>query len=314
MTARRKKPAGADTADKPIDRAAGLIDDALDILISQLEAGHSEQLQAYLAAMPKFRAYSFNNIMLILAQQPAAQHVAGYRTWRKLNRQVRKGERGIIVIAPMVYKKKEGERSTDRDDGDAPSVIRGFRAVHVFDISQTNGEPLPSISTQAGDPGQYIEQLERFITGHGITLNEAEDLGGADGVSKGGEIVIRSGMHPARRFAVLAHEVAHELMHKDPATRPVEKETRELEAEAVAHVVCYASGLDPGQASSDYIQLYSGDKHGLLASLEAIRRTARIVIDGIDGDNGGKSIPHAATTLGRVQRNRERAVYAMSGD
>ena len=281
MTGRRQTRAASDTPEKPIDRAGRLIDDALDTLIAELEAGHSEQLQAYLAAMAQFRSYSFNNIMLILAHQPDASHVAGYRTWRKLNRQVRKGERGITVIAPMIYKKERENPDANRDDAGAARVIRGFRAVHVFDISQTDGEPLPAINGQQGDPGDHLRQLRAFTEGLGITLGEEDDLGGADGVSKGGEIVVRSGLPPAQQFSVLAHEVAHELMHKDPATRPTEKKVRELEAEAVSHAVCYACDLDPGRASSDYIQLYNGSKDDLVASVEVIRAASARILDGL---------------------------------
>ena len=110
----------------------------------------------------------------------------------------------------------------------------------------------------AGDPGIYMQRITAFIASLGIALDYADDLAGADGLSKKGQIVIRSGQTPATEFSVLVHELAHERLHQGP-TRAGTKTTRELQAEAVAFTVCSAIGLETGTASADYIRLYNGD-------------------------------------------------------
>src|SRR5688572_15977063 len=118
----------------------------LDDLAAQLEGGKSESLITFLDAMARFHSYSFGNVMMILAQKPDAKRVAGLRTWNQLGRFVRKGEKGIGIFAPMRFKADENPK-TGETDGDRI----GFRVVHVFDISQTDGEPLPETENVAGD-------------------------------------------------------------------------------------------------------------------------------------------------------------------
>lgn len=118
----------------------------------------------------------------------------------------------------------------------------------------------------------------------GITLEYAEDLGGAEGRSAGGGITLRSGQQPAEKFATLVHELAHERLHHGEDRKSIPKRVRELEAEAVAFAVCRWAGLDPLQASSDYIQLYHGDMDALSASLGRIQTTAAGIIRGLTGD------------------------------
>ncbi len=265
------------------------VDASLDRLAESLDTGTSDQMKVFLAAMGRFHSYSFQNLMLILSQYPEATRVAGFHTWRKFGRTVKKGEKGIAIFAPMRIKKK-GEDQEDRpakmpssakaDDSD--STLLRFRVVHVFDVSQTEGEPLPEPARVSGDPSGVIDALKSVIAARGIELVEDADLGGADGVSTGGRIKIRGGLAPAAAFGVLAHELAHELLHQTEAKedRPP-KTVRETEAEAVAHVVCDAVGLDVGSASSDYIGLYQGDRETLAASLTRIQKTACGIIDGV---------------------------------
>jgi len=213
-------------------------------------------------------------------QKPDAAHVAGFRAWQKLGRHVKKGEHGIAIMAPVVYRKKAQENSEDKDRDAEREMIATFKAAYVFDISQTEGKPLPEFARAKGDPGSYLERLERFVSGRGIKL-ERGDLRIAEGVSIGGTILLKASLVPADAFSVLVHELAHELLHQDPSNRPKERTVREAEAEAVAYVVCQGIGLDVNTASSDYIQLYDGDRKTLMASLERIQRTAAEILEGV---------------------------------
>ena len=257
--------------------ASKLATSALDRLADALSAGHSEALTAFLSAAGRFHSYSFRNVMLIAMQRPEATRVAGFNAWRKLGRFVKKGEHGIVIVAPIVFKR---EADTTDDGRSTDSTQLRFKAAYVFDVSQTDGEPLPELGETAGDPGTYAARLITFIESLGITLSYADDLGGADGLSKKGEIVVRSGQAPAAEFSVLAHELAHELLHAGES-RPATKTVRELEAEAVAFAVCSGIGLEATTPASDYIQLHKGDKDLLAQSLDAIQKTAARILEAI---------------------------------
>src|SRR4051794_27747031 len=127
--------------------------EAVDFLVAALESGHSEVLTAYLGAMARFHTYSFGNIMLIARQKPDATNVAGLRTWNSLGRFVKRGEKGIFILAPMIGKKrdKEQEPTTEGDDkSNCEARLYGFRAVYVFDVTQTEGKDLPALTEVNG--------------------------------------------------------------------------------------------------------------------------------------------------------------------
>lgn len=260
------------------EQAKQIADQALTDLATALEQSRSDTLTAYLDAMSRFHSYSFGNIMLIAAQRPDATHVAGFNAWKKLGRFVQKGEKGIVIIAPMRIKPK-GDAEPAEDDEDR-TILR-FRAVHVFDISQTDGDPLPEFARVDGDPGSATERIRAMISTHGIKLEITNDLGSADGASYGGLIKIRPGLSPAEEFSVLVHEFAHELLHRGERRQQLSKTVRETEAEAVAYVVSQAVGLETGSAAADYIQLYAGDAETLAESLDHIQATAAMIIDGV---------------------------------
>lgn len=251
--------------------------EALAKLTSDLEQGKSEALTRYLAVMAKFHRYSFGNIMLILSQRPDASHVAGFRTWLSVKRWVKKGEKGIVIVAPMMLKARDNETTSDEP---GKPIVR-YKAVYVFDISQTDGEALPQTDTTQGDPGHYLPRLRTFTTSLGIKLSNEPCPDGALGVSKGGEIRIISGLPPAQEFEVLAHELAHELLHHGSEAVRGTKTVRETEAEAVAFVVCHAVGLQTGTAASDYIQLFQGTKETLADSLDRVQKTANRILEAI---------------------------------
>ena len=245
--------------------------DALDTLAALLDEGHSDQLTALLKSMARFHKYSWHNVSLIASQCPTATRVAGFHTWRTMGRFVRKGEKGIAILAPIV-----GRRDSDAAENDSKRIL-GFRAAYVFDLAQTDGEPLPEAAEASGDPGSKTAALRAAILERGITVESADDLGGALGTSAGGRIQILNGLSSAEELVVLAHEYAHELLHRAD-DRPASRDTRELEAEAVAFVVGEAIGLDVGQSSRDYIHLYRGDREALAGSLDRIQRAASVIL------------------------------------
>ncbi len=137
--------------------------DALEMLARLLDQGHSEQLTALLKTMARFHQYSWHNVSLIACQRPTATRVAGFQTWRSLKRHVRKGEKGIAILAPILGRRdREGEVDQTR-------VVVGFRAAYVFDVEQTDGEPLPATSDASGDPGDKTAWLKAAIQYHAST-------------------------------------------------------------------------------------------------------------------------------------------------
>lgn len=256
-----------------------LVERGVRELNEALAAGKSDRLQQYLNVMARFPRYSFNNCMLIALQFPEAQLIQGFHAWRKLGRTVKKGEKGIGIIAPMVGKKKD-EDAKANEDGE--KSIFGFKVVHVFDVSQTEGDDLPEFAEVSGDPGENIPAVESLIREWGIELVYEEIPCGADGLSKKGMIVIDPDLEPAKRLLTLVHEASHERLHADAHRRKETTKTiRETEAEAVAHVVCQALGLNTLEHCADYIQLYNGDAEVFAKSMEYIQKTAAEILAGI---------------------------------
>jgi antirestriction protein ArdC len=262
------------------NRAREVSKQAFNELVEAVEAGKSQKLVEYLKAMGRFHNYSLGNVILIGFQRPDATHVAGFRTWQKLGRHVKKNEKGIAIMAPIVWRKKAMHADNEDQQESKEETALAFKTAYVFDVSQTDGKPLPEFAQTQGDPGIYTERLERFISGRGIKL-ERSNLRIAEGISIGGTILLKASLAPAEEFSVLVHETAHEMLHLDPANRPEDKTVREAEAEAVAFVVCYGIGLNTNSASSDYIQLYNGDKETLMESLGRIQRTAAEILDAV---------------------------------
>jgi antirestriction protein ArdC len=243
---------------------------ATEQLLAALQSGHSEALTAYLKAIGRFHRYSLHNVLLIALQKPNASYVAGFRRWNELGRFVKKAEKGIMILAPMVRRKAQNSDDDDRES----SRIAGFRAAYVFDISQTDGKELPQIGLVEGDPCAYSDRLRRFAAEQGISIEYSENIAPARGTSYGGRVVILPSQSAAEEFSTLAHELAHELLHRGDRRASTNKQIRETEAEATAFVVCQAIGLETGSAAADYIQIWNGDKETLTASLTYIRKAA----------------------------------------
>lgn len=256
------------------DKVTTLISQAFESLTTSLEAGKSGQLLTYLAFCSRFHHYSFNNVLLIALQRPEATHVAGFVAWKKMNRYVKKGEKGIAIMVPLIYRRKDQEAIVEEPE----ATVCGFTTGYVFDIVQTEGEPVPEFASVKGDPGCYLMRLHDFARDNGIVVTHKDTLRGARGLSKGGSIELLAGLTPAEEFQILAHEIGHELLHKGERRKETTTTVREAEAEAVAYVVCCAVGLDTGTASSDYVQLYQGDADLLRRSLEHVRSAASTIL------------------------------------
>ena len=264
-----------------VEQAKQIASKAIEQLSQALERGHSEALREYLAAMARFHRYSLHNIMLIASQRPNATHVAGFQTWKQLGRFVKTGAKGILILAPLPPR-KDAEAS-DREEGTERAAVH-FRAVYVFDVADTDGNPLPELGNAEGDPSGHTERLKAFIVNRGIQLEYSDAIYPAQGQCSLGKIMLLPGQSAAEEFATLAHEAAHALLHQGDRRPETTKRVRETEAEAVAFVVCEAIGLKAA-SSADYIQLYSGDKETLAESLEHIQRVSADVLTAISSSD-----------------------------
>jgi hypothetical protein len=263
--------------------AQQLIRENVKYLIEQLEAGHSESLTAFLDAMAHFHSYSFGNVLLIARQNPQATRVAGMFTWNQLGRRVKRGEKGIAILAPMIgkrRKKQNTETGSDEDEANK-SALLGFRRVYVWDHAQTEGAPLPSIGEVTGDASVYLDRLRQFVQAQGVTVELTNDIAPALGTAFGNTIRLLPGQTEAEELATLVHEYAHlRLGHSERRTTTT-KTVRETEAEAVAFVVSKAIGLNPNSSAS-YIQLYHGNAELLMESLEVVQQTSAVILAAIE--------------------------------
>lgn len=211
--------------------------------------------------------------------------MAGFNAWKKHKRHVKKVETGIRILAPVIYKKDDdGEQEPATGEEAKKKRLVAFKVVSVFDVSQTDGEDLPSIRGYSGDPAENLQTLEQFATDQGITVNWKRPDCGALGVSKGGVIDVDPELESADRFAVLVHEVAHELLHRGERREKTNKTLRETEAEAVAFSVCSAVGLEVGNSAADYIKIWQGSVEQLRESLDFIRVTASEILGALNTD------------------------------
>lgn len=259
-------------------------------LIEQLEAGQSDALTAYLNAISRFHNYSFGNILEIARQKSDATRVAGFWKWKELGRSVKKGEKGIRILAPIVGVRRKKQEEADKDiTKQNVAILVGFRSAYVFDVSQTEGAELPTMHEISGDVGESRDRLISFVERQGIELVFTENIAPALGMSYGGRIAILPGQSKAEEFSTLVHELAHEMLHKAERRTATTKVVRETEAEAIAFVIGKAVGLDTGTASADYIQLYHGNASLLAESLEVIQQTSAVILAALQ--------PSAAATM-----------------
>ena len=286
--------------------------DRMKEITDRLETGiqelfESERYKAYLTSMAKFHSYSFNNTLLIAMQ--GGQLVAGYNKWRDdFHRNVKRGEKGIKILAPAPYKVKkevpkldeQGQPVMDKDGKPLTEIqetqVPAFKIVSVFDVSQTEGEPLPSIGVDelAGNVEQYEDFFKALEQTSPVPMAFEDIPGGSHGYYHLTEkrIAIQENMSELQTLKTAIHEIAHAKLHAIDPEAPVTEQadrpdsrTREVQAESVAYAVCQHYGLDTSDYSFRYVAGWSSGKDlkELRASLETIRATAHELITTIDG-------------------------------
>lgn len=279
------------------------------------ELFQSDKYRQYLSTMSRFHRYSVNNVMLIHMQKPDATHVAGFNKWRdNFGRNVRKGEKGIKIIAPTPYKKKIEEAKLDPDtklpmlDADGNAIMEEktiqipmYKVVSVFDVSQTEGKPLPELAEKlTGNVQEYEAFMEALKRSTPVPIR-IEPMGAdMDGYFSASEqrIAIRDGMSQVQTVSAVVHEIAHSKLHnyqkeqeqaalENEAAPPVprkSRETEEIEAESISYAVCAYYGVETGANSFGYLATWSKDKElsALRESLETINKTSSGLISDID--------------------------------
>lgn len=283
-------------------------EERLKEITDQLEEGIGELFQSgryaeYLAVMAKFHNYSFGNIFLIMRQCPDASHVAGYNDWkRKFGRQVKRFEKGIKILAPCSYKhqveKPKIDEATQKPiigaDGQPEMLVQEFKKTYykivtVFDVQQTTGKPLPELASELnGEVAGYEKLLAKLIDISPMPVKFGELSGSTKGYCSYLEqqIVVKEGMSQTQTLKTLVHEICHAKCHNPEALAETDnksRQTREVEAESVAYVVCQNLGIDTADYSFGYIAGWSANKElpELKASLAFIRSQAAEIIDSI---------------------------------
>ena len=251
------------------------------------KANNDEQILNYLEFCSRFHNYSLHNRFLIWAFKPDATFVAGFRTWARMGRRIKKGEKGIPIFAPIAVKvRKEPEQDEEVEDQaehQEPEVVTRFKVVYVWDVSQTEGDPIPEapdVMAVQGDAARLLPALETVVRAKGIELAYVENLGKAAGVSSKGKVEILSSLDTAQRFSVLAHEFAHELLHSHWERANLSRKVKELEAEATAYVVLRHFGLKC--KAPQYLALYRVEEVDIMGSLDRIVSTASEIIQAIE--------------------------------
>lgn len=279
--------------------------DKVKEILDQLEDGvkdvfDSGKYKNYLKTMSNFHNYSFNNTFLICMQKPESTLVAGFNTWKKLKRNVNKGEKGVAILAPCnfnAYVEKEKldpltkKPIINRDTGEIEKIkipvnANRFKVVHVFDISQTNGEPVPNLIDELkGNVGEYNNFIEslKSISDFPIEFIDISDSskGYCDFNNK--VIAIKNGMDEKQVLKTAIHEIAHSVLHgKD--NDDLDRRTAEVQAESIAFVVCNYYGIDTKDYSFGYVASWSKDKDikELKNSLSVIQKTSNSLINKIN--------------------------------
>jgi antirestriction protein ArdC len=253
------------------------------------EMADSERFGKWLLARAAFHDYSFNNLCLIVSQRPDATRVAGYKTWQKLGRQVRRGEHGIRILAPCVIK-----RETDQGE-DGRAVF--FRTVSVFDVSQTDGEPLPELEYRPleGECPDFADFLCRVAMGAGLEIRRQPLANGTHGFLRRSErlIVVDTECSPAMAAKVLAHELGHYFdpwLTEHPEAYGAHRGECEAVAESVAYTVCAHFGLDAGPSAVGYVAAWTeGDATRVRELAERIDAAAAAIL-------GRKTATQGSTT------------------
>jgi len=270
----RSEPEGAlGTLERPTFTGYASVQEKVDAMRAELadavdRLSEDEEWNRFLDTMGKFHRYSFQNQVLIMIQRPGATRVAGFQTWKSLGRSVLKGEKGIAILAPKTVTAKDADGNVDVDANGKPlKKVVGFTSATVFDISQTEGEPLPEgyHSFSEEPPPGFADDLESAIAAQGYTISYEELSGGKQGyttMDAPHRVVIDSTLEPGERARTLAHELGHIMCghtSKDE-TRSYSTDhggkrgEMEVEAESFAYVLCRMNGMEAHQrTASEYV-------------------------------------------------------------
>ena len=263
----------------------------------KLEAGvreifDSEKYKDYISTMAKFPHYSINNCILIVSQCPEASHVCGYKKWQTdFNRVVNRNEHGIMIIAPMTYKADVEEAVFDSEnhpvlDSNGKQVtetvtreFQGFRPAYVFDVSQTSGDPLPTLATMLSGGVEDFENMKDILIAISpVPISFEKITGGANGYFSPAtqSIVVKEGMSELQTIKTMIHEIAHATLGHGGKDDKWDRETKEVQAESVAYWVTQMVGLDSSDYSFGYISGWSKDREvtELKENLDLIKTTA----------------------------------------
>ena len=271
-------------------------DTNIEDITKKLEQGvkdlfEGENYHNFLVTMSKFYNYSFNNCLLIAMQMPEATRVAGYKSWQtNFKRNVKKGEKAIKILAPIP---KKFVKVVELEDGSVEEKeinYMRFRAVPVFDISQTEGEELPEICKMLdGSVEGFEEVIKRVQDASPVDVEYKEIEGGANGYYSHdtNSIVVDERLSEQQKVKTLIHEIAHAILHnkEDGAEKEADKRTREVQAESVAYTVASYLGIDTSEYSFGYVAGWSAGKDAkeLVESMDVIRNTAKMIIENIEG-------------------------------
>lgn len=278
-------------------------------ITAKLEQGvkdifNSDRYKDYLRFCAKLPKYSVNNQILIMLQKPEATMCQSFLSWKNMGRSIKKGEKGIRILAPSPFKVQQeqnkideyGSPILDKDGNNIKEIVKvtinAFKPVSTFDISQTEGEPIPNIE---------VNELTSTIDGYETLLNSISEIVSVpitfENISSGAKgyfsladnrIVIQEGMSEAQTLKTLIHESAHSILHSktalDSSSEKKSKNQKETEAESVAYIVCQHYGIDTSEYSFKYLASWSNNKEvsDLKSSLDIIRETASSLIDKID--------------------------------
>jgi len=281
------------------DKTNKIINSAVDSLFEEIKKGKSKRLLDYLEFCSKFYKYSFYNTFLIWFQLPKAERVAGFKKWNELGYKIKKGSKAIRILAPKTYKyiiednKKITFRNMTAEQKSKKEEHRKgiyFVPVSVFDVSQTEktDEAKELVDSYFWNIGNDFKDkyliIKEIISNTGINVLEGS-TGTAEGISKGGEIIIKKDNDYNNKLLTLIHEWAHELAHRSMGYMIIfNKEEKEIQAEAVSYIISNYLGLK-NPFSSDYIQNWANEKNQFKNSLERIIKTSRKMIEIINNKN-----------------------------
>ena len=273
--------------DRKMREAVEILEDGVEKVLD------GEQFKRYLAFSARFHSYSASNCLLILVQRPNATRVAGYRRWQEFGRQVRRGEEGLKILAP-IFRTVE-----DEEGGEKRRVPSSFKVVKVFDVSQT--DPIPGAEPLPEEPRPRLlrgdSEAARSLGQALLALCESESVPvteddaklqalspGANGVYLLAErsIYLKSTLSADGRAKTLAHELAHHLLHRDAAATEADRPTFETEAEGTAYAVLSYFGVDASEYSFAYVARWAGSKEVVKAALSKIQKTVRTMIETLE--------------------------------